>query len=123
MITVVRSDFQEGLMRLGQLSVQFWQRTVLLSVTGTESCGMRFQRLQTHCRERAWSDFFRLTKWKPGSRLTSDMPEDLMTACSDAYMEEVRNTEQVALITYEEMWVWLESFVEEWRNLANATLK
>ena len=124
MVNVFRSEFQEGLLRLGELSVGFWNRTLLLSVTGTESCGLRLQRLQSQCRDKALSDFISLTNWKPGpeSEVNGGIPEQFVTTCSDAYMEEVRNSEQVALITYEEMWVWLDSFADEWRKLANSTL-
>ena len=73
-------------------------------------------------REKALRDLFGMAKWKPGSKLKGGTPEQFVSECSDAYMEEVRNTEQVALLTYEEMWVWLDSFAEEWRKLADSTL-
>ena len=122
MVNIFRNEFQEGMLRLGQLSVGFWHRTMLLSFTGTGSYGTRFQRFQSQCRDKALSDFISLTKWKPGSKVNTNMPEEFVTASSDAYMEEVRNSEQVAWLTYEEMWVWLDSFVEEWQKLAKSTL-
>ena len=40
----------------------------------------------------------------------------------DLYVEEFRNSEQVAWITYEEIQVWRESFVNQWEKLARSAL-
>jgi len=121
MFNILRPEFQQSLLRLGQLSVEFWHRTLLLSVSGAESCGLRFHRLQTQCRGQVFDDFVRLTNRGSGLDVSA-YPEQIISACSDAYMEEMRNSEQVASITYDEMRVWNDSFLKEWRRLAHSTL-
>ncbi len=121
MFNTLRPEFQQSLLRLGQLSVEFWHRTLLLSVSGVESCGLRLHRLQNQCRGMALDDFVRLTNWKTGLDV-SDYPEQIISACREAYIEEMRNSEQVALITYDEMRVWHDSFLKEWGRLAHSTL-
>ena len=121
MASVLTPDLQQSLLSLGQLNVDVWYRTLLLSVSGIESFGQRLQRLQNHCRSVVLEGFFQPSTQECGSRADGN-PREVIAACTDAYMEEVRNCEQVALITCEEMEVWLGAYVKEWRNLAKSTL-
>ncbi len=120
MVSVHRPDFQQSLVRLGLLNLDFWQRTLQLSLYGAGSFGQRLQRLQAQCGQKFLDGILRST----GSGYGPDDgngSEPAMRAFSDACMEEVRNSEQVALITVEELQVWFNSFCDEWRSLASST--
>ncbi len=120
MISVVMPEFQQGLLRLGRLNLEFWHRTLRLSVYGAESFGRRLQRLQTQVGQELLNSISRSTSSENGPD-NNDDSEAVMRAFSDAYMEEMLNSEQVALITFEELQVWFSSFCEEWRSLASST--
>ena len=107
MVTLFQPEFQNNLLGLGKLSVDFWQRMLLLSAHATESFGNRLYRLQSNC---------------AGQALNGLLGEQREAAdCGQAYLEEVRNSEQVALMTYEEMQVWLDSFAHQWQKLSGAS--
>ena len=120
MVSVVMPEFQQSLLRLGRLNLEFWNRTLRLSVYGAESFGRRFHRLQTQFGQ----EFFNsILKWSDSGNGpdNDDDSEAVMRAFSDAYMEEMLNSEQVALMTFEELQVWFGFFCEEWRSLASPT--
>ena len=120
MFNVKALNVQQSLVRLGHLNVEIWYRTLLLSVSGLESFGQRLQRLQAQCEEKVLKSLLSLPSQQSGSG-DGDSPEELIAACTDAYIEEIRNCEQVALITRDEMEVWLDAYFNEWRKLSEAT--
>ena len=121
MFSKYQSEIFQNLFRLSQLNAGFFHRTMLLSASSAESFGQRFHRFQTECGEKIMDGFFRLAQNGPAQE-NAEIPEKVALECSEAYMQEVRNSEQVALITYDEMRVWLDSFFKEWRRLANSAL-
>ncbi len=120
MVSTVRPEFQQSLLRLRQLNVAFWHRTLRMYVYGAESFGQRLQRLQTQFGREVLTSISCSTDSKNGA--DNNDPGAVMRAFSDACMEEVRNSEQVALLTFEELQVWFDSFREEWRSLVSSTL-
>ena len=120
MVSVLKPEFQQSLLRLGQLNLDFWHRTLHLSIYGAGSFGQRLQRLQAQCGQKFLDGIFRSTGSGYGPD-GSNGSEPVMRAFSDACLEEVRNSEQIALITVEELQVWFNSFCEEWTSLARST--
>ncbi len=121
MASILEPEFQQSLLRLGQLNLDFWHRTLQLSIHGAGSFGKRLQRLQAQCGQKFLDGIFRSTGYGYYGPDDSNGSEPVMRAFSDACMEEVRNSEQVALITVEELQVWFNSFCEEWKSLARST--
>ncbi len=122
MVNFFRPDFQQSLLRLGHLGMDFWFRTLMLSVYGAKGSGQRLYRLQNHCREKVLEGFVRIIDRRSAPKTSYEDSQEVILACREAYLEEARNSEQVALITYEEMEVWADSFYKEWRKLAESTL-
>ncbi len=122
MVNLFRPEFQQSLLRLGRLGMDFWFRTLMLSIYGAKGSGQRLYRLQNHCREKAMDGFLTMVNRGSGSEAGRESSQEFILECREAYLEEARNSGQVALITCEEMEVWFDSFCKEWRKLAESTL-
>ena len=120
MVNADRPKLQQSLFKLGQLNLAFWHRSLRLYLSGAESFGQRLQRLQTQFAQEVLTSILGATDSENGA--DNNDPGTVMRAFSDACMEEMRNSEQVALLTFEELQVWFDSSREEWRLLARSTL-
>ena len=112
MASICKPEFQRNLLDLGHLHVDFWQRLAVLSVRALEGF-RRQQRLGLQA----------LSPWQEGTArglLSLDNTETAAQRYRDLYIEEMRNSEQVAWITYEEIKVWNDSFVDQWEKLAKS---
>lgn len=111
MVGVLKPDFQENLVALGRLSMDFWSRMMLLTAKGVDGIAPRLQRVHDKCAPAA-------RQLLSAPLAMSEQGVELLTECQGACLEEVRNTEQVAMINCEEMKSWGQSFADHWQRLA-----
>ncbi|GEM_PF-6280173 len=109
-------DLPRRWQRLGDTGGAFAARMIELASAGARGFERRSLRAGTVCGERALQQLLSISDPRDLKQLRSAQRR-CVSECSDACMEEVRNAEQIALLTHTELSWWRREFLQRWSEL------
>lgn len=101
---------------LNRLSIQFSQRLIQMTSASVQGFQQRLSRIDYQCNEKTAENFLALS----GKLELAEIPISqvkLVSECSDFYIEEIRNGQQIAQLTFDEMNFWADRFTQTWSLL------
>lgn len=121
MWSLYNRDYRNSLEQLSETSSAFFERMGQLMSANAQGLERRGLRVGATCGERAFRELFEISE-SHGLDELRQVHHRSLGDCSDACMEEVRNAEQIALMTHEELVYWRRQFFQQWAELFQASL-
>ena len=118
MNTLTNPELQRNLYDLNQVTIDFLKRMTQLTQAGLESVEKRTFRV-VNCGE---SNLTHYHKWMDSKNLNevSDLQQQWLSEYRDAYMDVLCNSQQVAVLTHDEIQYWILDLVDGWFRLADS---
>ncbi len=118
MNTLSNPGFQQNLYDLNQVSVDFLKRMTQLTQAGVESAEKRTCRA-INCSESNLTNYQKLIDSKNLNEV-SDLQQKWLLEYRESYMDALCNSQQVAVLTHDEIQYWILDLVDGWFRLANS---
>ena len=119
MTTSINPEIQRNLYELGQVTVDFLTRMTQLTNAGLQSTGNRVCQTGVQYGESTLKKWASLTESK-SIKEVGDLQRKWLLEHQDAYMDTLCNSQQVALLTQDEIQYWGQRLVEGWLSLAGS---
>lgn len=119
MISSINPDIQRNLYELGEVTVNFLTRVTQLTNAGLQGAENRVYQAGTGYGASALKQWSSLAKNKNVQEL-GDLQKQWLVERQDAYMDILCNSQQVALLTHDEMQYWIRRMVGGWLSLVGS---
>ncbi len=101
---------------LNCLSMEFSQRLTQMTGASIQGFQQRLSRISTQCSEKTVEDLWAILQRPELAEIPTSQAKR-MYECSDFYIEEIRNGQQIVQLTLDEMNFWAGRFTQAWSKL------
>ena len=110
-------NIYEKMLKINQMSTEFWQRMALLSTASAVGFEKRAKRINSYYGETISDELASLSQ-NCNFIDINKASMNVVTKCTGEGFRELRNAEQVVIVTQDELWCWADLFLNAWLNLA-----
>ncbi len=101
---------------LNCLSMEFSQRLTQMTGASIQGFRQRLSRIGHQCSEKTAEDLMAIFRESELAGIPITQAK-LVSECSDFYIEEIRNGQQIVRLTFDEMGYWAGRFTQVWSKL------